>query len=581
MGHQVLMEVDCIYIKQMQILQVLTSKISAVLPMEVLYSFQLVRISISRISLVLIILLIKESFLFAKNSAYIQIIDFFVISVFSILNGGVIFIDKSLTFIANNAYIMNSESQSNGIICLQEPRSRQYLLTNLYCKGNKAILGSCIFAYSNANFDIFNFTIENSHGNAIYFFSLGGSNISMNTFNFIGNNIHVYSTENSFSNLIQLNNIKLSFLNGYISYNLATQRDYLINMVNSIVNINTSNFQNSGCFNQEKSIVFFLVKNSIFIVDNCNFTNNQLNLNNNDIITYNSAVGYFDQSEIILNSINAFNNKHDLDALFMIIQCTFTLKYSNFTNNIGFLNESLNIQGSNISISYCFFDNNMFSLFNDSSFTDVGLPSQNGANDIFIMNSVFEYFTSVVIFIFYPSIMKMCFSLINCKTIDNINKIQVMVSYPSIECWTTEHITWISSISITGIVLWGFFIPFLCFIFLYKNRELIKKNLEIDREKNSKNNVKSLFNRIKSSFYSSIRLNLKFKDNTNRNTARGLASIDSQGKNLIQPSEKNKKIEAIYALDNINLMSFLFKGYIVLAWRKPVLFFFFYLYLVI
>ena len=335
----------------------------------------------------------KGGFIYAKNSEYINIKVLQVISSFSIFNGAVIYIDKSLYFIAFNIFVINCSTQSNGIIYLQEPRSQEYELQNIYCKNNFAILGSCIFAYSNLNFQINNLTVESSIGNAIYFQSLGNSYLSINTFIFLQNNKNINNSSIQLNNLIELNYIEFTMINGDIFDNLA--KYYLINIIDSNGYIFNANFTDTCCFIEDISIASIISSNSILTVENCLFKKSDI-YHYNGIINK-AAIGYFDNSVIEFNHINAFKNEHNLDGLFTIYFSDFSLKSSNFSNNRAQLSGVISAQSSNLNIFDCNFIENQFNLLEDSLFTDVGLPNQQGANDIYISNSILDYSTILII----------------------------------------------------------------------------------------------------------------------------------------------------------------------------------------
>ena len=174
-------------------------------------------------------------------------------------------------------------------------------------------------------------------------------------------------------------------------------------------------------------------------------------------------------------------------------------------------------------------------------------------------------FFMVCVFVFYPQIMKMCFSLINCMTIDKSINLQVLVSYPSVECWTYEHITWIASISITGILIWGIIVPLLCLLFLYRNRYAVIAILEKDSSSQLKNHNSTLFNKITSGL-NTMRLKIKMKESGKVGKIEGFISNSQKGNTFpreilyMEPIPEAEKNNGELA-NNITLMSFLFKGY--------------------
>ena len=73
-------------------------------------------------------------------------------------------------------------------------------------------------------------------------------------------------------------------------------------------------------------------------------------------------------------------------------------------------------------------------------------------------------------FIFYPDIVRRCFMLLNCLVINDTMNLSVLKYSPDIQCWDSEHTSWVLSISLPGLAVWGVFTPLMILFFLYKHR---------------------------------------------------------------------------------------------------------------
>ena len=89
-----------------------------------------------------------------------------------------------------------------------------------------------------------------------------------------------------------------------------------------------------------------------------------------------------------------------------------------------------------------------------------------------------------IIFIFYPEILKKCFLLLNCLLVDDSNNESVLKDSPNIICWGSDHILWILTISLPGILIWGILTPLFLLITLCKYKKEIAMSF---REKEAKN----------------------------------------------------------------------------------------------
>ena len=197
--------------------------------------------------------------------------------------------------------------------------------------------------------------------------------------------------------LVSLMNFDRAFfltkLFGEIFENLA--HNYLIEIISSFGNISNISSVDTFCFTQESGITIFSVTDAILSIENCNFSKNPENVFNGKISR--TALGYFDNSEVALSEVNAFKNEHYLDGLLIIMNSNFSLTSCNFSENMGQLSGVLSVSSSNLNIFNCIFYGNWFNLLDDPRFTDVGLPTEDGANDIFISNSNFTYSSILII----------------------------------------------------------------------------------------------------------------------------------------------------------------------------------------
>ena len=88
----------------------------------------------------------------------------------------------------------------------------------------------------------------------------------------------------------------------------------------------------------------------------------------------------------------------------------------------------------------------------------------------FLLTSKMRITFLTLIFIFYPEILRKCFMLVNCLTLDDSDSFRVLKFSPDIQCWGSEHILWSLTVAIPGIVIWGIVTPIIIFYVLYKHR---------------------------------------------------------------------------------------------------------------
>lgn len=82
----------------------------------------------------------------------------------------------------------------------------------------------------------------------------------------------------------------------------------------------------------------------------------------------------------------------------------------------------------------------------------------------------------VVVHILYPEILRKSFSLMNCREIDNATGLSTLALSPNVECWTSQHNSWVLKVALPGIICWGVFVPLLFLITLVRNRKLINES---------------------------------------------------------------------------------------------------------
>ena len=79
----------------------------------------------------------------------------------------------------------------------------------------------------------------------------------------------------------------------------------------------------------------------------------------------------------------------------------------------------------------------------------------------------------IFVFILYPEILKKGFSLLNCIIIDEITNLEVLRLSPDIECWSAQHIFWVLTVSLPGIIFWGILSPLFITLIIMINKKHI------------------------------------------------------------------------------------------------------------
>ena len=76
----------------------------------------------------------------------------------------------------------------------------------------------------------------------------------------------------------------------------------------------------------------------------------------------------------------------------------------------------------------------------------------------------------IICFNLQPNIIKSCFELFQCKNLYRTDTpIQFLTSDYDLQCWTSEHMLWINSLSIPALVVWGLGLPVFVFYILRRN----------------------------------------------------------------------------------------------------------------
>ena len=77
----------------------------------------------------------------------------------------------------------------------------------------------------------------------------------------------------------------------------------------------------------------------------------------------------------------------------------------------------------------------------------------------------------VVLFMIYPSLIKVAFDLFNCYEIEAGE--QWLLHDLSLRCWESDHMLWSLLIGIPSIIFWVIGIPFAALRALRKNKETL------------------------------------------------------------------------------------------------------------
>lgn len=99
----------------------------------------------------------------------------------------------------------------------------------------------------------------------------------------------------------------------------------------------------------------------------------------------------------------------------------------------------------------------------------------------------------ILVFILYPEILRKSFSLLNCLLIDDSDDFTVLTASPNVQCWNGDHKTWVLTVSMPGLIVWGVFTPLIIFLVLYKYKSKIQNFIQVTRKQLKKKNT-SKFN---------------------------------------------------------------------------------------
>ena len=89
-----------------------------------------------------------------------------------------------------------------------------------------------------------------------------------------------------------------------------------------------------------------------------------------------------------------------------------------------------------------------------------------------------KYFIYLLLtaYMFYPLILKSSFTLMDCFKLDIHETTTYLRESPEIECWGSEHFSYIALYGFPGLFIWGISFPIFLFIILRKNYAYISKN---------------------------------------------------------------------------------------------------------
>ena len=82
-------------------------------------------------------------------------------------------------------------------------------------------------------------------------------------------------------------------------------------------------------------------------------------------------------------------------------------------------------------------------------------------------------FIVLSVFIFYSLIVKSCFGLFSCMTIDSNDSETYLKESPNLQCWTNPHITYVFIFGLPGLIMWGVVFPSFLYIILRRNVKVI------------------------------------------------------------------------------------------------------------
>lgn len=261
---------------------------------------------------------------------------------YSKYQGSSIVINLIQSFALSSTKFYNCQSKTNGILYFKNiENDALYNITDLYCYGNIAQEGSCIFSETRGNMYIANYQIQNNSNNCLFFIS--SFKIIIILFN--GSIYDSISKEN----IIYVNGVFLSIIKLFLDSNsiydallffekLQLSKIEMITFRNNIKN----NLTNSP------TPAIYSLSSDLEIINLEFFQNTEKKTSWTFLI-------YSLKSKLKISNTKIFNQSHNDDALILINYGTFFLNTSTFQECQG---PVLKSNDANISIDFTSFDNN-------------------------------------------------------------------------------------------------------------------------------------------------------------------------------------------------------------------------------
>lgn len=111
-----------------------------------------------------------------------------------------------------------------------------------------------------------------------------------------------------------------------------------------------------------------------------------------------------------------------------------------------------------------------------TSFTFQLARKRTPSND-YIINRILVT-SLVIIFFLFPEILRKCFSLMNCMTLDDNTGQKGLTISPDVKCWESDHKSYVTIAALPGILMWGFLTPLFLWFLLYKHRSQIVNRIK-------------------------------------------------------------------------------------------------------
>ena len=96
-----------------------------------------------------------------------------------------------------------------------------------------------------------------------------------------------------------------------------------------------------------------------------------------------------------------------------------------------------------------------------------------------IPNSIKAFLNKVLLFvvlctfIFYSLIVKSCFGLFNCMTLDENDGLTYLRESPNIQCWGADHLSYVFLFGLPALIAWGVVFPIFLFGVLTRNAKIV------------------------------------------------------------------------------------------------------------